>query len=154
MNVSHASAKLLLWFIISSFIVRMGEAQVSGQDLKLEVQLVWATNDKQSPDSKHTPVDADIRKKLEELPLKWTNYFRVNRNLLEVPAGSTKKASLSEKCSLEVKNVGHSLIEVSLFGKGEQVVKRTQSIPKGETLALGGNAPNSTAWLVVLRRKE
>jgi hypothetical protein len=41
-----------------------------------------------------------------------------------------------------------------LFGKGEQVVKRTQSIPKGETLALGGNAPNSTAWLVVLRRKE
>ena len=95
-----------------------------------------------------------FRKKLEELPLKWTNYFRVNRNLLEVPAGSTKKANLSEKCSLEVKNVGHSLIEVSLFGKGEQVVKRTQAMPKGETLALGGNAPNATSWFVVLKRVD
>ena len=45
--------------------------------------------------------------------------------------------------------VGHEL-EVTLIGKGKEVVKRKQSLPKGEMLVLGGNAPNSTAWLVVL----
>jgi len=33
-------------------------------------------------------------------------------------------------------------------------VKRKQSLPKGEMLVLGGNAPNSTAWLVALKRIE
>jgi hypothetical protein len=31
-------------------------------------------------------------------------------------------------------------------------VKRTQALPKGEILVLGGNAPNASAWLVILKR--
>jgi hypothetical protein len=46
------------------------------------------------------------------------------------------------------------MVEVSLVGKGKDVAKRTQKLPKGETLVLGGNAPNATAWLVVLKRLE
>jgi len=34
------------------------------------------------------------------------------------------------------------------------VVKRTQALPKGEILVLGGNAPNATAWLIILNRIE
>ena len=41
--------------------------------MKLQVQLVWGTNDDHSPNPKHKPVEADVRKKLKELPLKWSN---------------------------------------------------------------------------------
>ena len=59
---------------------------------------------------------------------------------------------ISEKCKLILARVvGHEL-EVTLIGKGKEVVKRKQSLPRGEMLVLGGNAPNSTAWLVVLKR--
>jgi hypothetical protein len=44
--------------------------------------------------------------------------------------------------------------EVSLIGKGEPVLKRTQSLPAADMLVLGGNAPDSNGWLVVLKRIE
>ena len=120
--------------------------------LQLESLLIWGTNDRQSPDPTHKPVDADILKKLQKLPLKWTNYFVVNRKVVEVATASPVKIAMSDKCELEVKNLGNANIEVAYFGKREQVVK--QALPKGDTLLVGGNAPDSTAWLVVLRRLE
>ncbi len=71
-----------------------------------------------------------------------------------MPLSGVKKVPLSEKCAIEVKNLGQSSVELTLFGKGAQVLKRTQALPKGETLVLAGNAPNATAWLVVLKRLE
>ncbi|HWQ92463.1 MAG TPA: hypothetical protein VN673_12395 [Clostridia bacterium] len=129
-----------------------GQARAQSADIKVETQLVWATNDSSSPDPAHKPVQPDLRKRLKELPFKWSNYFEVNRKDVELAANAKQKVELSEKCDLEVKNLGNSMIEVALYGKGEKVVKRTQTLPKGEILVLGGNAPNETAWLVVVKR--
>ncbi|HEY9172323.1 MAG TPA: hypothetical protein VI136_08575 [Verrucomicrobiae bacterium] len=123
-------------------------------DSKFEAQLIWGTNDSKSPDPKHKPVEAEVQKKLSDLPLKWKNYFEVNRKTMEVPQGESTKAVLSEKCTVEVKELDGKKVEVSLVGKGEPVLKRTQPLPKGEILVLGGNAPNATAWLVTLKRTE
>ena len=125
-----------------------------GSELKFEAQLIWATNDKKSPDPKHKPAEPEVKKKLGELPLKWDNYFEVKRKQFTVSKGSGTKAPMSEKCALEVKHVEGDKVEVSLLGKGEAVLKRTQALPKGEILVLGGNAPNETAWLVTLKRIE
>ena len=123
--------------------------------MKLEVQLLWGTNDDQSPDKNHQPVDPDVRKRLKELPLKWSNYFLVTRKNFEVHAGEIKKEPLSEKCAIEVKNLGNGSIEVTQYGKtGQQLWKGTQALPKGQVLFLGGNAPNATSWLVLLKRIE
>ena len=35
-------------------------------ELKLEAQLVWATNDKASPDPNHKPVEASLVKKFQQ----------------------------------------------------------------------------------------
>lgn len=148
------SVRLLSWLLPTLFVLGSGFSAARAADMKLEVQLLWGTNDKQSPDPKHRPVEADVHKKLKELPLKWSNYFLVNNKQFDVSANGTAKVPLSEKCSIEVKNLGHSTVEVSLFGKGEKVVGRTQALPKGEILVLGGNAPNATAWLVILKRLE
>ena len=67
---------------------------------------------------------------------------------------ATKEVPISEKCRLNVKGITGPEVEVTLIGKGKEVVRRKQSLPKGEMLVLGGNAPNSTAWLVVLKRLE
>ena len=123
-------------------------------NLKLEALLIWGTNDPRPPDPKLKPVTAELRKKLEEIPFKWTSYFVVNRILMDVPPKDPVKASVSDKCEIQVKNLGNTTVEVSLFGKREHVLKRTQPLPKGETLVLGGNAPNATSWFVILRQTE
>lgn len=123
-------------------------------DFKFEAQLIWATNDQKSPNPKHKPVEAEVRKKLSDLPLKWQNYFEVNRKTVELARGGSQKVALSEKCTLEIKDVDGGRVEVSLVGKREPVLKRTQPLPKDEILVLGGNAPNATAWLVTLKRTE
>jgi hypothetical protein len=142
------------WLVALALVLFSASSQAGSSAMKLEVQLLWGTNDPKSPDPKHKPVDADVHKKLKELPLKWSNYFLVNSKQFDVPGSGTTKVPLSEKCAIEVKNLGRSTVEVSLYGKGEKVFGRTQALPNGEILVLGGNAPNSTAWLVVLKRLE
>lgn len=127
---------------------------LAATESKFETQLIWATNDKKSPNPNHKAVEPEIRKKLDELPLKWANYFEVTRKEFNISKGGSAKVALSEKCSIEVRDVDGKKVEISLISKGEAVLKRTQPLGKGETLVLGGNAPNSTAWLVTLKRIE
>lgn len=122
--------------------------------LKFEALLIWGTNDPQSPDPKHKPVGPEIRRKLDDLPLKWANYFQICKKHLETPEGAPGSVTMSDKCKIEVRNLGESKVEVSLFGKGAAVWKRAQKMGVGEVLVLGGNAPNATAWLVTLKRVE
>jgi hypothetical protein len=122
-------------------------------ELKLQTQLVWGTDDSKPPEGKdYKPVEPAIQKRLKELPLKWKNYFEVRRTDFSVTPAVVKKVALSEKCELNVLNQANSTFEVSLIGKGKEVVKRTQALPKGEILVLGGNAPNASAWLVIVKR--
>ena len=147
-------ATLLALASVAGMLAFAAEQPGKAKQLKFQLQLLWGTNDKQSPDPNHKPVDAEVAKKLKQLPLKWTNYFVVNKKTLEMTGGSEKKEPLSEKCAVEVKDLGKSLFQITLFGKGSEVVKRTQSLPVGEILVLGGNAPGSTSWLVVIKRVE
>ncbi len=124
-------------------------------DLKLQSQLVWGTDDAKPPEGKnYKPVEPDIQKKLQELPLKWKHYFEVRRTDFTLGQALTKKVPLSDKCELNVVSQSNSTVEVSLIGRGKEVVRRTQSLPRGEILVLGGNAPNATAWLVILKRTD
>ena len=143
------------WFAIALALLAGGQIGAQAADMKLQAFLLWGTDDSKPPEGKaYKPVEPDIRQKLKDLPLKWTNWFEVNRKDFAVPQGATKEVPISEKCQLNVTRVVGSEVEVTLIGKGKEVVKRKQSLPKGEMLVLGGNAPNSTAWLVVLKRLE
>lgn len=143
-------------FLFASLLLAGGLLAVEpspAADMKVEAQLLWGTNDSKSPDANHKPVSDEIRKQLKQLPLKWTNYFEVSRKVFQVAEATPGKVTL-DKCDVEVKNLGKAGVEISVFGKGEPVWKRTQQLPKGETVVLGGNAPNATAWLVTLKRLE
>jgi hypothetical protein len=140
-----------------SFLLLLACAPVRGWagpvSVKIEALLVWASDDASITNK---TVDPDIQKQLAKLPLRWTNYFQINRTVLTIPEGKSVKTVLSEKCATEVKNVKQAsgTLQVALFGEGEQVVRRTQVLHRNQVVAFGGNAPNSTGWLVVLKRLE
>ena len=124
-------------------------------EMKIQALLLWGTDDSKPPEGKaYQPVSADVRQKLKALPLKWTNWFEVNRKDFVVPQGTTKEVPMSAKCQVNVTCLAGAEVEVSLIGQGKKTLKRTQPLPKGEILFLGGNAPNSTSWLVGLKRIE
>jgi len=142
------------WFWTWLAMLAITSLAAPAPDLKLEALLIWGTNEQTSPDANHKPVGPKLKKKLEELPLKWTNYFEVKRIRFDVSTSNSARVPLSEKCELEVKNRGRSKIEVTVYGKGKQCATRTQELSKEDTLILGGNAPGATSWFAVLRRAE
>src|SRR5882724_484026 len=109
-------AILLSWAGAACVLVNAAEQPGKARPLKFEVQLLWGTNDTNSPDPKHKPVDVDVAKKLKQLPLKWSNYFVVNKKSFEMEGSAEKKEPLSEKCAIAVKDLGKSLFEITLFG--------------------------------------
>lgn len=139
------------------FLSLEGFSAMAGEDKgenKFEAQLIWAAKD-QSKDSKLKPVDPEVQKKLDELPLKWKYYYMVKQQTFSVAKGGTNSVVMSEKCTVEVKRLDDSKVEVSWRGKkGDVCSKRTQPLPKGDILIFSGNAPGETAWLITLKRLE
>jgi hypothetical protein len=141
------------WVLLSLLWLGFSAVGAPAADWQFETQLIWGTNDPTSPDPSHKPVDAEVRKKLADLPLKWTNYFEVQRKQFSVVKGESTKVELGVKCAVEVKILEGKKVEVTWFGRnGEEVGKQTQPLRKGEYVVLGGNAPNATVWLVTLKR--
>ena len=155
MRAKLISATGLLGLSIALVLAPGGELRAQAADMKFQAFLLWGTDNATPPAGKtYQPVAAEIRTKLKELPIKWTNWFEVNRKNFTVSQREVSEVAISEKCHVKVKKIGDSDLEVSLIGKGKEVMKRRQSLPQGELLVLGGNAPNSTAWLVVLKRTD
>ena len=131
----------------------LGGAPAQAADAKFEAQLIWATNDKKSPNPNHKQAEAEVRKRLAKLPLKWANYFEVNRKAFTVAEAGTNRVIMSEKAAIEVKLLDARRVEVSLYGKkGDVCTKHTQPMPKDEILVFGGESPGENAWLVTLKR--
>ena len=154
MTLKVNSFNALAWVAVAALVLASVEAGGLAADMKLDVQLLWGTDDAKSPNPKHKPVEPDLREKLKKIPLKWKNYFEVTHKIVEIPMGATRTVALSEMCDLEIKNIDGTKTEVTHFGKGKRVGTHTQAMPKGEVFILGGDAPGATAWLVVLRRNE
>src|SRR5262245_32649345 len=132
MRARLTSASPLLWFSMALAFAALGLSSAQAKDLKFEVQLIWGTNEKESPDPKHAPVDPEVAEALKKLPLKWANYFVVNRKTFTVPSSGSVRVPLSEKCEIGVADLGHSKVEVTHFGKGREVWKGKPALPKGE----------------------
>jgi hypothetical protein len=147
------AASLLVWLSVALAFPVATVLGAPAPDFHLQAQLLWAGDGAKPPEGKnYKPVEPAVGKKLKDLPLKWKTYFEVSRTNFVVAPETLRKVAVSEKCQLEVKTHGDSSLEVKLIGKGKEVVKRTQSLPEGEILVLGGNAPNDTGWLVILRQ--
>jgi hypothetical protein len=154
MRLKLTSAVLMVWFS-SLMLLPLGvtRAAAGERPMTFEVQLIWGTNE-QPTDPKLKPVTTEVSKFLKKSPLKWSNYFEVNRKEFALSAAGTTRVEVSDKCTVEIKKLTDSALEVSFIGKGKPVEKRIVTLPAGDMLVYGGNAPNETAWLVTLKRLQ
>jgi len=144
---------LVGYLLLLGLVAAVGPQGLAAE-MKLEAQLIWGANEEKSPDPSHKAVSGEVSKKLKSLPFKWKNYFEVNRQQFAVTVLGVKKVAMSKECEIVARNLGNTKVEVVLIGKGEQIGKITQALPKGELLVIGGNAPNFSAWFVVLKQVE
>ena len=143
----------LLAYIMGLFLLPLAAWSVSAGELQFQVHLVWATDDAKPPQGKdYKPIEPELRTQIKAL--KWKNYFEVRHVDFSVPQGASKKVPISDKCSIEVKDLGNSSVEVVLVGKGKEVARVKQVLPKGHILVPAGDAPNETAWLAILKRVQ
>ncbi len=147
-SLSQCSSLLAVLFLGQACFFSVA-AQSSAQDLKLQVQLVWATNDEKSPDPLHKELAGGLAKKFAST-YRWKNYFEVNNQSASIAANAGAMVMLSTQCAVELKNLGGSKIEVTLKGKGRPLVKIVDVIKATEPLIIAGDAQNSTAWFVVI----
>jgi len=143
---------VLLGALLCAAIVSHG-ADARKKPPFFEVQLLWGTDLPKSPNPDHKPLDPDVEKTIQSLPLKFKHYFLVNKNRVVVALGTEQKVDVSEKCAVMVKNLDNMKFQVTFIGKNKQQT-RTQDFPLHEMLVHGGNAPGSNAWLVVVKRIE
>lgn len=140
--------------ICSSLLLVLGILQASAAgETVFQVQLIWGTDGEKPKDKPLKEVDVKFQDKLKGV-FKWKNYFEVTRQPLTLPKEGLQKLKLSDKCDLQVQDLGNSRVEVRLFGEGKPVVKKAQSVAPGEMIILAGDSKNDTAWFVVLLRSK
>ena len=137
--------RLFLVSLLFSATVFPGNAA----DLKLEAKLIWATNDANSPDANHKPVDSATADKLRKV-FKWKNYFVVNRCVKNVPSRSSNRFELSKECTVEIREMEGPKVEVKLIGKGKEIHKTTKTLSRGESFVYSGDDKNESAWFVII----
>ena len=138
-----------LGFAALAFSAMLGAAVAA--DRKMEGRLIWGTNEDKSPDPKHKPLDGELAKKLHDMPLKWKNFFEINRQVFTINTNSYTNVVMSKQCSIEVKDKGANNVTVKLYGQGKQVNRVDKPLPKGEVLTIGGDARDNNAWFITVR---
>lgn len=132
------------------FALLLAVASARAADLNLEAKLIWGSNDPTNKVQHPLVKDAKLSSHLHRI-FKWDNYYEINTKTASVPQTKTADLQMSEKCKLEVKNLGGNRIDVSCIGKGKPVSRGTHSLQPGQWFTLGGNDKNNSAWFVVMR---
>jgi hypothetical protein len=82
---------------------------------------------------------------------KWKNYFEITNQVADIPENKTRDLKMSDRCTLRIKNLGGSRVEINCIGEGKEVHKRADTLLPHTWLVLGGNDKNNTAWFIGLR---
>ncbi len=150
MSTPHLLRRLIrLGFATVAFTVMVSTAAAA--DRKMEARLVWGTNADKSPEASHKKLDGDLAKKLGEMPLKWKNFFEVNRQPFTINTTNYTKVVLSKKSYIEVKDKGGNNVTVKLYGDGKPATRVDRPLPKGEVLTIAGDAKDNNAWFIIVR---
>ena len=135
-----------LWFCL--LLLSAGAARAA-EPLRVEALLIWGTDEAQSPNPAHKPIDPVLAARLNKSPYRWRHYFEVNRLAVAIPLNQTHKdIVMSQKCRLDIKNLGNDWAEIKLYGNGRLVSTHKEKLP----LLLAGDAKNNTAWMVLIRK--
>jgi hypothetical protein len=118
-------------------------------DLPLEARLIWGSNDEKET-VKYEPLDPALSDKLHRM-FKWKNYYEITNVNTRIALNQSGDLKMSDACTIRVKNMGATRVEVSCIGHGKEVHKGTYTLDPPQWLVLGGNSNDNTAWFIGLR---
>jgi hypothetical protein len=136
-------------FLLAGMAFGITALPIRAADLKLEARLIWGANDEKET-VKYEPLDSALSDKLHRT-FKWKNYYEITNKTAGIPVNQSNDLKMSDACTIRVKNLGASRVEVSCIGHGKQVHKGTYTLMPPQWLVLGGNGTDNTAWFVGLR---
>lgn len=139
------------WLMVLALIGSLVTAQAA--ELKLEIVLIWGSNEAKSPDPKHKPLTGEMAKRLAKV-FKWKHYFEVNKIHETIPNRGSKKIRVSPKCDIEIKELEGDSVEVKLYGEGKLINKSVKKLSKGEYFVLAGDDKDETAWFITITLLE
>ena len=158
--MSHLSLiQLRRWFCISAVLLLIGGFPALGaNNTSIKTQLVWGTDGTKPEDKNFEDLDPKIREKLRQFRFK--NYWVVKAKVVEVTGNEVQKAVLSDKCTVEFKQLPDGQLEVKLFtvkADGTSKVVHTahhasDALKKGEYLILAGDDKEKwdDSWFVII----
>jgi hypothetical protein len=151
-SITHPPYQSMFRSILSLLLLSVAITARAG-DVELEARLVWGTSDDKS-DANCKPMDSDLAGKLHGM-FKWKNYYEITNKIATLELNKVRTLKMSDQCTLELKNVGGSRIEVNCIGQGKQVHKGSYTLDAPKWLVLGGNCDNhtayNTAWFIGIR---
>jgi len=140
-------------FFVGALLLPTASARAQSDTATFEALLIWGTNDAKT-DPKFKPAEPGLAEKLKKSPFKWEHYCEMQRQVLKLKLNEERTITLSRNCVISVTNLKDDQVKFQLFGKGKLANTVIQALPNGQLLVTGGDAENSTAWFVVLRRVE
>lgn len=147
--LSLLSSGVLTSWLLALTLAGVLQTQAASTESTYQVILVWGTDGGTPKDKPLTEVDPKLQEKLKGV-FKWKNYYEVNRKPLSVAKDNAAKLKLSDKCEIQVQDLGNARAKIRLFGEGTLVVEKSQTVVPGEMIILAGNSKDDTAWFVVL----
>jgi len=127
----------------------LGVGPLMAAELKLDLRLIWCTDEKLPPD-KHKEVEPATVEKFRKVPFKWKYYYEINRVTGTVPSRGTKAFKMSAKCTIEITEMAGPKVEAKLIGEGRPVVKATKNLTPGEWTTIGGDDKDGAGWFVLI----
>ncbi len=140
------------WLALLAFTICATDLRAAEQDLAVRAQLIWGSDEHKPSDPNIKMVDAKLAETLRNV-LKWKNYYECSSVKLNVAMSKAEKVRVSDKCEIEVTNLGKGSAEIKLYGKGKLVSTRKLVIGS-EPLVVGGPDKNDTAWFVVVTKAK
>jgi hypothetical protein len=114
-------------------------------DLRLEAKLIWGANDGPAT-VKYNLADPALAAALRH-NFKWTNYYEITNLAAVIPLHQSRVVRVSDQCTLNIRNLGSSLVGVECIGRGKPVIKGTNALP----CVYAGTNMDDTAWFIRLR---
>lgn len=141
----------LRWCLLLVFALAALDARA--EDLNLEAKLIWGTNSDKPPEPVIPEVDKPTADKLKNV-FKWKHYYLCTKTNAFVASRSSKKIVLSKQCTVEITELPGTKVEVKLIGEGKPVNKiGIKALSREESLVIGGDDKNETAWFIVITQK-
>lgn len=142
-----------VFFILLFAVIVQGYAWAAEQaHVTFYIQLVRGNSDSTPPTPGAKLIDPKLSQKLHPI-FKWTNYWEIKRESVEVEAGKSARKRLSPDREVEIDLLKPQEIALRIYRDGKPSREMRQSATNPFFIC-GGDKEDDQSWFIVVQRDE